>query len=166
MKVIKKLHCDNIWVKILTQASTQVSRLTVQKTNYVKKGPPCMSGPSSKGCSAPLWPVAKFRIAWKWSRFLWPAAKIDIAWKWGQDYDLWLNLVLHESGQKLPPLCQVCWSWSWWQGCQLGSGTSLYCSSQGRVKEKSDPISTSKVQKTHVLGNAHALIIQREQFSK
>ena len=38
MKVMKKLHCDNIWVKILTQASTQVSRLTVQKTNYVKKG--------------------------------------------------------------------------------------------------------------------------------
>ena len=50
-----------------------------------------------------------------------------------------------------PPLYQAGWSYSWCQDCQLGSGTSLYCS-QGRVKQKSLPISVSKVQQAHFLG--------------
>ena len=69
---------------------------------------------------------------------LWPA-QFDITWKWSRS----------------PPLYQAGLSYSLWQDCQLGSGTSLYCS-QGRVKEKSQPISASKVQQTHILGHAHA----------
>ena len=46
------------------------------------------------------------------------------------------------------PLNQSDRTYSWWQDCQLGSGTSLYWS-QGHIREKSLPISASKVHQTH-----------------